>query len=113
MKDVLIALFVVAFLFTWAHAYQPLYPDANDYNGLNNRANWNNIAYYQKTINNGASSATYTDIACDTNSCVVATLNTNIAQYVTSVVPTENQAIVYLSGAAADTASVSILVITK
>lgn len=113
MKDVLIALFVVAFLFTWAHAYQPLYPDANDYNGLNNRANWNNIAYYQKTINNGAASATYTDIACDANSCIVATLNTNIAQYVTSVVPTENQAIVYLSGAAADTVSVSIMVITK
>ena len=113
MKDILIALFVVAFLFTWAHAYQPLYPDANDYNGLNNRANWDNVAYYQKEITNGATSMTYTDIACDTNSCIVATLNSNIANYVTKVVPTENQAIVYLDGAAADTASVSILVITK
>lgn len=113
MRDTLIALFVVLFLFTWAHAWQPIYPTVGDYNMQNIKYNFDNIAYYQKTINNGAASATYTDIACDTNSCVVATLNTNIAQYVTSVVPTENQAVVYLSGAAADTASVSILVITK
>lgn len=113
MKDIVIAVFVVLSLFTIAHAWQPIYPAPGDYNGNSIKDNFNNIAYYQKTINNGAASATYTDIACNANSCVVATLNTNIAQYVTSVVPTENQAIVYLSGAAADTASVSIMVITK
>lgn len=113
MKNIVILACAALFLCTWAHAYQPLYPDANDYNGRNNRANWNNIAYYQKTIASGAASATFTDITCDANSCIVAVLNTNIAQYVKSVVPTENQAIVYLDGAAASDAQVSILVITK
>lgn len=113
MRDVLIALFVVAFLFTWAHAYQPLYPDANDYNGLNNRANWNNIQAYKKSIDAGASSATFTDVACDANSYVVATINTNVANYIQSVVPTESQIVIYLNGAAAATAEVSVIVITK
>lgn len=113
MKNIILALLLVAFLYSWTYAYQPLYPDARDLNGLNNRDNWNNIAYYQKTIASGAASATFTDIACDANSCVVATLNTNIAQYVKSAVPTTNQVIVYLDGAAASDAQVSILVITK
>lgn len=113
MKDIVIALIVVLFLTTIAYAWQPIYPKPDDFNGNSIKDNFNNIAYYQKTINNGAAAATYTDIACNANSCIVATLNSNIANYVTKVVPTENQAIVYLNGAAADTASVSILVITK
>ena len=113
MKDVLIAFIVLAFLVTWAHAYQPLYPDSTDYNGLNNRANWNNIQAYKKTINAGASSATFTDVACDANSYVVATINTNVANYIQSVVPTESQIVIYLNGAAAATAEVSVIVITK
>jgi len=113
MKDIVIALIVVLFLTTIAYAWQPIYPKPDDFNGMSIRDNFNNIAYYQKTFNKSATSMTYTDIACNANSCIVATLNSNIANYVTKVVPTENQAIVYLDGAAADTASVSILVITK
>ena len=113
MKNIFIALFVVLFLFTWVHAWQPIYPKPDDFNGMSIRDNFNNIAYYQKTFNKSATSMTYTNIACNANSCIVATLNSNIANYITKIVPTENQAIVYLDGAAADTASVSILVITK
>ncbi len=113
MKDVLIVFIVVLSLTTIAYAWQPIYPKPDDFNGMSIRDNFNNIAYYQKTFNKSATSMIYTDIACDANSCIVATLNSNIANYVTKIVPTENQAIVYLDGAAADTASVSILVITK
>lgn len=113
MKDLLIAVLLVVFLFTWAHAYQPIYPDAKDYNGLNNRSNWQNISYYQKTISAGVSTGTFTDIACDANSCVVATINSAVAQYVVSAVPSESQVVVTLSGVPAADVQVSILVISK
>ena len=113
MKDILIALFVVLFLTTWAWAWQPIYPAAGDYNMNNINYNFNNIQAYKKTINAGASSATFTDIACDANSYVVATINTNVANYIQSVVPTESQIVIYLNGAAAATAEVSVIVITK
>lgn len=112
--DILLIISIAIFVtFGFAYAFQPLFPDSTDLNGLNTRSNFGNIVAYQKTIASGATSATFTDIACDANSCIVAVLNTNIAQYVKSVVPTENQAIVYLDGAAASDAQVSILVITK
>jgi hypothetical protein len=113
MKDILIALIVVAFLFTWAWAWQPIYPAAGDYNMNNINYNFNNIQAYKKTINAGASSATFTDVACDANSYVVATINTNVANYIQSVVPTEGQIVIYLNGAAAATVEVSVIVITK
>lgn len=113
MKDLFIALFVILSLYTIAHAWQPQYPPATDYDRLNIRDNFNNIQAYKKTINAGASSATFTDVACDANSYVVATINTNVANYIQSVVPTESQIVIYLNGAAAATVEVSVIVITK
>lgn len=112
-RPVIVALISILLLATVAFAWQPQYPPATDYDRLNIRDNFNNIQAYKKTINTGASSATFTDVACDANSYVVATINTNVANYIQSVVPTESQIVICLNGAAAATAEVSVIVITK
>ncbi len=113
MKDIVIALFVVLSLFTIAHAWQPIYPKPDDFNGMSIRDNFNNIAYTREVLLAGATSYDITPIATETTSTVTATMNTNLPEYIKAVEVGEGSIKVFFSGALSATAEVSVIVITK
>lgn len=113
MKDIFIALFVALFLFTWAHAWQPIYPTVGDYNMQNIKYNFDNIAYTREVLLAGATSYDIYPIATETTSTVTATMNTNLPEYIKAVEVGEGSIKVFFSGALSATAEVSVIVITK
>ena len=113
MRDVFIAFIVVLFLFTWAYAWQPIYPNIGDYNMNNIKYNFDNIAYTREVLLAGATSYDIYPIATEATSTVTATMNTNLPEYIKAVEVGEGSIEVFFSGALSATAEVSIVVITK
>lgn len=118
MRDITIItcnviIFILIFGVTASFAFQPtvdlagkLVPSAVD-------SNFRNIVYEKVTIPPATTSVSL-EFAVDTNSVVLATLNTDTTGVsIRSVVPTYNLATINFTGTIYDTLEVSVMAITK
>jgi len=92
-------------------AFQPIIPEANDFNTLKIKYNFDSMYLKRFTIPNGATTLEV-EFPCGTTSVVLGTLNTQGSNYLAAVETFDGTCEVSLDSAAADTLEVSLFTIT-
>lgn len=111
-KNIIILVIMLMFLVKYVWAFENITPEAKEYNVRNISQNFKTIKYKRVQIPTGSTNYIF-DLGTTTTSVIVGTLNSNVSNYVTKIIPGINTCEVYLNAAASETLEISLIGIIK
>jgi len=112
MKKMFTFLFIFYIFISSAFAFENITPEVKEYNIRNISKNFEIIKYKRVQIPTGSTNYIF-DLGTTTSSVIIGTVNSNVTNYVTKIIPGINTCEVYLDSAASATLEVSLIGIIR
>lgn len=100
------------FIIQIAYAFENITPEVKEYNVRNIAQNFSYIKYKRVQIPTGSTNYIF-NLGTTTSSVIIGTLNSNVSNYVTKIIPGLNTCEVYLNSAASETLEISLIGIIR
>jgi len=111
-KNIIILAIILIFLVKYVWAFEIITPEIKQYNVRNIATNFTYIKYKRVEIPTGTTNKIF-DLGTTTSSVIIGTVNSNVTNYVTKIIPGINTCEVYLDSAASATLEVSLIGIIR